>query len=108
MQRFGYQTQVIGGSGAPALLRYAIGVLRRPVEIWVTHYLGDYPAITGYAAGHSVTLVNGEHARLAIGYDAYGTHTLDLIDGTRYDHGAPVLASWSRFDYMGIVVGTAA
>lgn len=107
LQRLGYQTQVITGTNAPALLRHSIGVLQRPVEVWVTHYLGDYPAITGYAGGRSFSLINGEHARLAIGYDTYGIHTLDPIDGPRYDSWATFLASWSRFDYMGIIVGTA-
>lgn len=74
LQRFGYQTQVLTGSTAPALLRHSIGVLGRPVEVWVTHYLGDYPAITGYAGGASFILIDGEHARLAIGYDDYGIH----------------------------------
>ncbi|HWE63115.1 MAG TPA: C39 family peptidase [Chloroflexota bacterium] len=105
LQRFGYQTQVITGTTAPALLRHSIGVLQRPVEVWITHYLGDYPAITGYAGGSSFTLINGEHARLAIGYDAYGIHTLDPIDGPRYDAWATFLAPWSRFNYMGIIVG---
>ena len=107
LQRFGYQTQVITGTTAPALLRHSIGVLQRPVEVWITHYLGDYPAIAGYAAGSSFTLINGEHARLAIGYDAYGIHTLDPIDGPRYDSWPTFIASWSRFEYMGIIVGTA-
>jgi uncharacterized protein YvpB len=108
LQRFSYQAQVIMGSTAPALLRHSIGVLQRPVEVWVTHYLGDYPAVTGYASGSSFTLINGEHARLAIGYDSYGIHTLDPIDGPRYDAWAPFLAAWSRFEYMGISVGTSA
>lgn len=81
LQRFGYQTQVMTGSAAPALLLRRIGVLHRPVEVWVIHDLVDYPAITGYAAGRSFTRINGEHARLAIGYHAYGIHTLDPIDG---------------------------
>jgi uncharacterized protein YvpB len=106
LQRFGYQVQVIMGSTAPVLLRHSIGVLQRPVEIWVSHYLGDYPAISGYANGSSFTLINGEHARLAIGYDSYGIHTLDPIDGPRYDPWATFFAAWSRFEYMGISVGT--
>jgi uncharacterized protein YvpB len=88
LQRFGYEAQVILGSTGPTLLRHSIGVLQRPVEVWVTHYLGDYPAITGYANG------------------SYGIHTLDPIDGPQYDPWATFLASWSRFEYMGISVGT--
>jgi uncharacterized protein YvpB len=107
LRTFGYQADLISGSGAPALLRHAIGVLKRPVEVWVTHYLGDYAAITGYAAGQGFTLINGEHARLAIGYDAYGIHTLDPINGPQYDSWAAFLGPWSRFNYMGIVVGAA-
>jgi len=45
LQSFGYQAEAISGTTAPALLRQAIGVLGRPVEVWITHYLGDYPAI---------------------------------------------------------------
>jgi uncharacterized protein YvpB len=107
LQRFGYQTQVISGAAAPELLRHSIAVLHRPVEVWVTHYLGDWPAITGYSGGRGFTLINGEHARLAIGYDAYGIHTLDPLDGPRYDPWATFLGSWARFNYMGIIVGTA-
>jgi uncharacterized protein YvpB len=105
LQRFGYQTQVISGTTAPDLLRNSIGTLHLPVEVWVTHGLGDYPAITGSVGGDSFTLIDGEHARLAIGYDAYGIHTLDPIDGPRHDSWATFLAPWSRFNYMGIIVG---
>jgi hypothetical protein len=73
----------------------------------VTHYLGNYQAITGYAAGRSFILINGEHGRLAIGYDTYGIHTLDPINGPQYDSWAAIIGQWSRFNYMGIVVGTA-
>jgi uncharacterized protein YvpB len=107
LQSFGYQAEAISGTSAPALLRHGIGVLGRPVALWVTHYLGDYTAITGYAAGQSFTLINGEHARLAIGYDAYGLHTLDPINGPQYDAWAAILGPWSRFGYMGIIVGAA-
>ncbi|HWE62516.1 MAG TPA: C39 family peptidase [Chloroflexota bacterium] len=106
LQGFGYQTVVITGPTAPALLRYSIGVLRRPVEVWVTHYLGPWPAITGHADGRSFTLIDGEHARLAIGYDAGGIYTLDPLAGPQYDAWATFLASWARFDYMGVVVAT--
>ena len=87
------------------MLRRSIGVLQGPVKVWVTHYLGNYPAITRYSAGKSFTLINGEHARLAIGYDAYDIHTLDPIDGPRYDSWAAFDASWLRFNYMGIIEG---
>jgi uncharacterized protein YvpB len=107
LQSFGYQAEAISGTTAPALLRQAIGVLGQPVEVWITHYLGDYTAITGYASGQSFTLINGEHARLAIGYDAYGIHTLDPINGPQYDSWAAFLGPWSRFNYMGIIVGAA-
>ena len=106
LQTFGYTAEAISGSGAPALLRHTIGVLGQPVEVWVTHYLGDFTAITGYAAGQSFTLINGEHARLAIGYDDYGIHTLDPINGPQYDSWTAFLGPWSRFNYMGIVVST--
>jgi uncharacterized protein YvpB len=106
LQQFGYQAEVVSGTAAPALLRHSIGTLQLPVEVWATHFLGDYPAITGSAGGDSFTLINGEHARLAIGYDAGGIHTLDPIDGPRYDSWATFLAPWSRFNYMGIIVGT--
>jgi uncharacterized protein YvpB len=105
LQRFGYSTQVISGATAQTSLRRAIGVSRQAVVVWVTHYLGDYPAITGYAGGQSFTLINGEHARLAVGYDAYGIHTLDPIDGPQYDSWAAFLPVWARFNYMGIIVG---
>ena len=104
LRSFGYQTQVITGSAGPTQLRHSIGVLQRPVIVWITHYLGDYPAITSYALGRSFTLINGEHARLAIGYDDYGIHTLDPIDGPRYDSWAAFLASWSRFGYMDTIL----
>ncbi|MDB5058360.1 MAG: LysM domain protein [Chloroflexi bacterium] len=107
LQRFGYQTQVIEGATAPDMLRRSIAELHRPVEVWVTHYLGNWSAITGYAGGRSFTLVNGEHARLAIGYDTYGIHSLDPLEGHQYDPWASFLGSWARFNYMGIVVGTA-
>jgi uncharacterized protein YvpB len=108
LQRFGYQAQLLLGSTAPALLRYSIGVLKRPVAVWVTRYLVNYPAITGFAQGRSFALIDGEHTRLAIGYDGFGVQTLDPDDGPRYDSWAALLASWARFDYMGIVVGAKA
>jgi hypothetical protein len=108
MRRFGYQTQLMLGPTAPALLRYSVGVLRRPAAVWVTRYLADYPAITGYAGGRSFTLIDGEHTRLVIGYDATGIYTLDPDDGPRYDSWSALLASWARFGYMGIIVGTKA
>lgn len=107
LQSFGYQAETISGTGAEALLRQSIGIQGRPVQIWVTHGLGDYGEITGYAGGQSFILLNGEHARLAIGYDSYGLHTLDPIDGPQYNSWAAILAPWSRFNYMGIVVGPA-
>jgi hypothetical protein len=75
------------------------------VVVWVTHYLGDWPAITGHAGGRSFTLIDGEHARLAIGYDAHGIYTLDPLEGPQYDAWDAFLRSWARFTYMGIVVG---
>jgi uncharacterized protein YvpB len=107
LRSFGYQTQLISGSTAPTLLRHAIGVLGRPVEIWVTHGLGNYAAITANAGGQTFTLINGEHARLAIGYDSYGLHTLDPIDGPQYDAWTTILPVWARLNYMGIIVGHA-
>jgi uncharacterized protein YvpB len=105
LQIFGYFAQVISGSGAPLLLRQSIGVLQRPVIVWITHGLGNYGSVTDSVAGQTFTLFNGEHARLAIGYDAYGIHTLDPIDGPQYDSWAVFTAPWSRFNYMGIIVG---
>jgi uncharacterized protein YvpB len=107
LRQFGYQTVVISGTAAPALLRYSIGVLRQPVEVWVTHYLGDWTAITGHAAGQQFTLIDGEHARLAVGYDASGIYTLDPLEGARYDAWPVFLHSWARFGSMGIVIATA-
>jgi uncharacterized protein YvpB len=104
LQRFGYETLVISGTAAPALLRYSLGVLHEPMVIWVTHYLGDWSAITGHAGGQSFTLIDGEHARLAIGYDAHGLYTLDPLDGPRYDPWPALLHSWARFGYMGLLV----
>jgi uncharacterized protein YvpB len=106
LRQFGYQTVVISGTIAPALLRYSIGVLQQPVEVWVTHYLGDWTAITGHAGGQDFTLINGEHARLAIGYDAGGIYTLDPLEGARYDSWSVFLHSWARFSYMGVVIAT--
>jgi uncharacterized protein YvpB len=106
LQGLNYQTVVITGTTAPALLRYSVGVLRQPVAVWVTHYLGDWPAITGHAVGRSFTLVDGEHARLAIGYDTHGIYTLDPLQGARYDTWTVFLQSWARFDYMGMLAAT--
>ncbi len=108
LQSFGYSAQVISGSGAPVLLRQSIGLLQRPVIVWITHGLGNYGSITASAAGQTFTLFNGEHARLAIGYDAYGIHTLDPIDGPQYDSWGVFTAPWSRFNYMGLIVGSPA
>ncbi len=105
LQNFGYSTQVISGSGAPLLLRQSLGVLQRPVIVWITHGLGNYGAIAASAGGQSFTLFNGEHARLAIGYDSYGIHTLDPIDGPQYNSWAQFDAPWALFNYMGIIVG---
>ena len=105
LRDFGYVVNLLLGATAPAQLRYSIGVLGRPVAVWVIHYLKYWGAVTVKVGGNSLTLYNGEHARLAIGYDSYGIHTLDPIEGPQYDAWATLTASWALFNYMGISVG---
>ena len=107
MQDFGYQTTVISGTEAPALLRYSIGQLRLPVVAWVTYGLHDEPAIVGQTGAESFPLVLHEHARLIVGYDAGGVYSHDPIDGPRYDPWPAFLRAWSTFDQMGLIVAPA-
>jgi hypothetical protein len=99
-------SSAVSVTSTPLLLRQSIGLLQRPVIVWITHGLGNYGSVTDSVAGQTFTLFNGEHARLAIGYDAYGIHTLDPIDGPQYDSWAVFTAPWSRFNYMEIIVGS--
>jgi hypothetical protein len=105
LRDFGYVAEVLLGATARAQLRYSIGVLGRPVAVWVIHYLKYWGAVAVQVDGRSLTLYNGEHARLAIGYDTYGIHTLDPIEGPQYDAWATLDTSWALFDYMSISVG---
>jgi hypothetical protein len=105
LRGFGYGAEVLLGATARAQLRHSIGVLGRPVAVWVIHYLKYWGAVTVQVEGHSLTLYNGEHTRLAIGYDRYGIHTLDPIEGPQYDAWATLDASWALFGYMSISVG---
>ena len=107
MQDFGYQTTVISGTEAPALLRYSIGELQLPVVTWVTYGLHDEPAIVGQAGAQSFPLVLHEHARLIVGYDAGGVYSHDPIDGPRYDPWPAFLHAWGTFDHMGLIVAPA-
>lgn len=107
MQDFGYQTAVISGTDAPALLRYSVGVLHLPVVVWVTYRLRREQAIAGHAAGESFPLVRYEHARLVVGYDAAGVYTHDPLDGPRHDPWPAFLRAWGSFDEMGLIVAPA-
>src|SRR5262249_13082897 len=107
MQSFGYQTTVISGTTAPALLRYSIGVLHLPVIVWVTYGLRDWAPITGHADGASFSLVLGEHARLAVGYNANGIYSRDPLDGLRYDGWYTFTHSWDKFQDMGLILAPA-
>ena len=107
MQDFGYQTTVISGTEAPALLRYSVGQLRLPVVAWVTYGLRDEPAVVGQAGAESFPLVLHEHARLIVGYDAGGVYSHDPIDGPRYDPWPAFLRAWGTFDQMGLIVAPA-
>ena len=104
MQDLGYQTAVISGTDAPALLRYSVGVLHLPVVVWVTYRLRREPAIMGHAGGSTFPLVRQEHARLVVGYDAAGVYTHDPLDGPRHDPWPAFLRAWGKFDQMGLIV----
>jgi uncharacterized protein YvpB len=104
MQSFGYQTTVISGTMAPQLLRYSIGVLHRPVEVWITRQLVYEPAITGHTSTGRFKLVLGEHARLVVGYDAGGIYTHDPDDGELYDPWVTFLRSWGEFNDMALIL----
>ncbi|HWE62014.1 MAG TPA: C39 family peptidase, partial [Chloroflexota bacterium] len=104
MQDFGYQTAVISGTAAPALLRYSIGVLHLPVVAWVTYRLHSERSIVGRAGARTFPLVRFEHARLVVGYDARGIYTNDPLDGPRYDPWQAFLRAWGTFDDMGLII----
>jgi len=91
VQSLGYDTRVVIGPAAPQLLRYAIAVLHRPVVVWVTWRLEDWPTIVGHADGKSFTLVLHEHANTVIGYDQGGVWVLDPWDG------GPLYRPWATF-----------
>lgn len=98
VQSLGYETRVVIDPAAPQLLRYAIGVLHRPVVVWVTWHLGNWPTIVGHAAGKSFTLVLYEHANTVIGYDQGGVWVLDPLDGgPLYHPWATFLHSWLTY-----------
>lgn len=107
MREFGFQTAIISGTSAPALLRYTIGVLHLPVVVWVTYRLRKEPTIVGHAGASTFPLVKQEHARLVVGYDAAGVYSHDPIDGPRYDRWPAFLRSWGLFDEMGLIVAPA-
>ncbi len=91
VQSLGYETRVVIGLAAPQLLRYAIAVLHRPVVVWVSWRLEDWPTIVGHADGTSFTLGLHEHANTVIGYDQGGVWVLDPWDG------GPLYHSWATF-----------
>jgi len=91
VQSLGYETRVVIGLAAPQLLRYAIAVLHRPVVVWVSWRLEDWPTIVGHADGTSFTLELHEHANTVIGYDQGGVWVLDPWDG------GPLYHSWATF-----------
>jgi len=98
VQSLGYDTRVVIGPAAPQLLRYSIAVLHRPVVVWVTWRLGNWPTIVGHADGHSFTLVLYEHANTVIGYDRGGVWVLDPLDGgPLYHPWATFLHSWLTY-----------
>jgi len=91
VQLLGYETRVVIGPAAPQLLRYAIAVLHRPVVVWVSWRLEDWPTIVGHADGTSFTLVLHEHANIVIGYDPGGVWVLNPWDG------GPLYRPWATF-----------
>jgi len=102
----GLQTRVFGGPQAPALLRYAIGVLHRPVVVWVTYKLQAPRIIWGQDAGATFPLVLDEHANTVIGYDAGGVTVRDPLRGTQFYSWAAFEAAWiGAFQGMSLLAG---
>ena len=104
LQGLGYATAVINGDQAPALLRYSVGVLKKPMVVWVTWRLRQWPAVTVGVGRERLRLILHEHARVVVGYDARRVHFLDPYDGERWDTWANFLASWALFGNMGLMV----
>jgi len=104
LQGLGYATAVINGDQAPALLRYSVGVLKKPVVVWVTWRLRPWPAVTVGVGRERLRLILHEHTRVVVGYDARRVHFLDPFDGERWDSWPHFLASWALFGNMGLMV----
>jgi len=104
LQDLGYATAVINGDQAPALLRYSVGVLKKPVVVWVTWRLRQWPTLTVGVGREQLRLILHEHTRVVVGYDARRVHFLDPFDGERWDAWPHFLASWALFGNMGLMV----
>lgn len=94
-QRLGYETRVIDGPHARALVEYAISELHLAPVVWTTWQTRtDWPRLVGHANGQSFLLIEHEHANALIGYDAQGVYVLDPWDGALYHPWSPFLAVW--------------
>jgi uncharacterized protein YvpB len=77
-----------------------------PVVVWLTTGRNIYRKVYTYTyAGESFTLVPGEHALVAYGYDRGGLQVMDVGNGKYYyTDWTSFLRRWSYFDQMSLVI----